>query len=837
MESGEGMTAMNDSNFDAILSHAGWLRELARSLVHDPATADDAVQETYLAALRSPPKTNRPLRPWLGSVLRNTLRQRHRGETRRRARETPEGSVPSSMTSVDIVERAEMQKVLAEEIVALREPYKSAIVLRYLAEKSSAEIAEQLDTTESTIRSRLDRGRQQLRERLDRRYGDRSTWCTLLLPFAGPRVAPPIGATSGPVTLQLAATAAALVVASAAWVAFQVTSHQDAAPSTVRLDPLGDPAPSHATAAPEREVGERVPAVVADRTTPILSTMVTGQVLFDDATPAVGSSVEFLGVPPDGVPLSGSTLTEADGRFAIFLSREPPSRPDAWTERYPFPVRNKLVVRSDAHAPSIRIPAFDELDRLVEGSTIELGVVHVETGIRVQGRVVSPAEEPIEGARVYLVTPSMALIPDERSGFDIPPSYVWEAGRSAADGTFCLREPAPTRASVGRTGLALFVRSDEGIAFGESNLLRGKTEHRVTLVVTGRALSVNVRDALGNPIQGALARFVPRGVTPEVMLPGLPAVRTDDRGWTSLASSGDGRIVVEAVGFEPKNVMVFANDATDVAVLLQPRRTVAISGFVRFGNAPVEGATIRVQASPIQTRSDANGFYELREVAIGSRLAIETRSPGFASRCDPVAVPDSDVIRRDVQLEAGRPTRIHVADENGAAVPGLTLILARQISLFGTDHGDGWHEFSDTSAGAWSLRFSGEIDATRKWIFPPDLRVNGGESVAVTIFGLHPARCELVIRTVDRLGRPVDPIGVSVRGRPMSVTGNLLEFEIAFTSAFREAGQVRARIPAGTWTFDVEVERMDPRESMERSFEVTIPMGEPVLDRTEPFDF
>ena len=65
---------------EALLAEAGWLRRLARSLVGDGA--EDAVQQTYLAAIVSPPAGDRPLRPWLAQVLRNFVRMRVRRERR-----------------------------------------------------------------------------------------------------------------------------------------------------------------------------------------------------------------------------------------------------------------------------------------------------------------------------------------------------------------------------------------------------------------------------------------------------------------------------------------------------------------------------------------------------------------------------------------------------------------------------------------------------------------------------------------------------------------------------------------------------------------------------------
>src|SRR3954452_10596035 len=71
---------------DDLLAHVGWVRRLAGALVQGE-DAHDLAQETLLAALRRPPDVDRPVRPWLGTVLGNMVRTARRGATRRRARE------------------------------------------------------------------------------------------------------------------------------------------------------------------------------------------------------------------------------------------------------------------------------------------------------------------------------------------------------------------------------------------------------------------------------------------------------------------------------------------------------------------------------------------------------------------------------------------------------------------------------------------------------------------------------------------------------------------------------------------------------------------------------
>src|SRR6185436_15036035 len=72
---------------EALLGQAHWLRALAVSLLGSRPDADDAVQEVWRAALRSPPDGTRPARPWLAQVLRNVVRSKARHAGRQRARE------------------------------------------------------------------------------------------------------------------------------------------------------------------------------------------------------------------------------------------------------------------------------------------------------------------------------------------------------------------------------------------------------------------------------------------------------------------------------------------------------------------------------------------------------------------------------------------------------------------------------------------------------------------------------------------------------------------------------------------------------------------------------
>ena len=68
---------------DVLLRHAGFLRSLARDLVGDAASSEDAVQEVWLRALQNPPRHDSNLRGWLRVLLLNLVRSKARTDSRR----------------------------------------------------------------------------------------------------------------------------------------------------------------------------------------------------------------------------------------------------------------------------------------------------------------------------------------------------------------------------------------------------------------------------------------------------------------------------------------------------------------------------------------------------------------------------------------------------------------------------------------------------------------------------------------------------------------------------------------------------------------------------------
>jgi RNA polymerase sigma factor (sigma-70 family) len=209
-----------DLEVDRLLAQAGWLRSLAIALLGSPPDADDAVQEVWAAALRSPPDEARPPRPWLAQVLRNVVRSaaRRRRSERERDRQAVELTPASTEAPAEgVLARMEIQRQVAALVMALDEPYRSTLLLRYYEGRQAVDIARAQEVPPGTVRWRINEGLRRLRSQLDdASQGDRDRWSRALVPIAGlPRgrawKAVPLGLEAAAVVVVLAGGAAWLV--------------------------------------------------------------------------------------------------------------------------------------------------------------------------------------------------------------------------------------------------------------------------------------------------------------------------------------------------------------------------------------------------------------------------------------------------------------------------------------------------------------------------------------------------------------------------------------------------------------------------------------------------
>jgi len=155
-----------DEAFEAeALPHFRALYGTAYRLTRNPHDAEDLVQETYLRAYRSfdgyTPGTN--IRAWLYTIL-----HRVRADFGRRAGRSPETvELPGDGPGVAGGQEAlATGGDIARAVEALREPYRTAVILRDVEELSYEEIAKIVGVPIGTVMSRICRGRALLRETL-----------------------------------------------------------------------------------------------------------------------------------------------------------------------------------------------------------------------------------------------------------------------------------------------------------------------------------------------------------------------------------------------------------------------------------------------------------------------------------------------------------------------------------------------------------------------------------------------------------------------------------------------------------------------------------------------
>jgi RNA polymerase sigma factor (sigma-70 family) len=179
------MTGDSRIGIEDLLAHADWIRGLARHLAH--GEGDDVAQDAWLIAERSPPDSSRPARPWFAQVLRNLVRVRRRNDTRRvRREEDYVQTLPDKGPAVDeLYERLELHRFLAEQVMALEEPLRTFVILRYFEGLDSFRIGRLTGTPSGTVRWRLKIAIDRLRSTLDARHGgERKAWVVILMPGA-----------------------------------------------------------------------------------------------------------------------------------------------------------------------------------------------------------------------------------------------------------------------------------------------------------------------------------------------------------------------------------------------------------------------------------------------------------------------------------------------------------------------------------------------------------------------------------------------------------------------------------------------------------------------------
>jgi RNA polymerase sigma-70 factor (ECF subfamily) len=152
-----------------------------RTAYQQTGNADDAravAQTVFIRVWQNLGKydPSRRFDTWLHQVTVNAAIDHHR-RRRRFARETSldetftgGAGAPGTATAQDELEARELQRILNELAGSLTEKQRAAFVLREIEGLSTAEVAEALGATESTVRNHVFAARRLLREALRARY-------------------------------------------------------------------------------------------------------------------------------------------------------------------------------------------------------------------------------------------------------------------------------------------------------------------------------------------------------------------------------------------------------------------------------------------------------------------------------------------------------------------------------------------------------------------------------------------------------------------------------------------------------------------------------------------
>lgn len=322
-------------NVEELLSHSDFLRDLARSLVLDEHAAADVEQETWLATLSHPPPSEKPFRSWLARVARNFARKQQRGESRRWRREgaaaVPDRVPPASK----IAEREEIRRKVIEAVLALQEPYRSTLILRYYESLPPREVARHFDIPTETVRTRIKRGLDQLRAALDTEHGgDRKRWLLAVAPLAGVKL-PSAGAAVGVIamtTKMKVGIGIAAVVAVGIALTLLLREEEEKGSSDDRSAAIETP--GHVDSNDEAiqtddpgEVLDKKTALASDR----LAVEIYGTVCSRDSGDGLANArVEINPLPHREDKVASEAVADGTGRFSMLVPRPEDQDPTSY---------------------------------------------------------------------------------------------------------------------------------------------------------------------------------------------------------------------------------------------------------------------------------------------------------------------------------------------------------------------------------------------------------------------------------------------------------------------------------------------------------------------------
>jgi RNA polymerase sigma-70 factor (ECF subfamily) len=151
-------------------AHRRRLTAVARGLLHDPALAEDAVQEAFLRAWVAcssfDPAAEPSLLAWLATITRHVAIDMCRARAVRPG-PVPEG-VPVAERTVDPIDRAVLRMTLADALSGVTDAHRGVLVRTVLHDRSHADVAAELGVPVGTVKSRVHHALRSMRSRIHR---------------------------------------------------------------------------------------------------------------------------------------------------------------------------------------------------------------------------------------------------------------------------------------------------------------------------------------------------------------------------------------------------------------------------------------------------------------------------------------------------------------------------------------------------------------------------------------------------------------------------------------------------------------------------------------------
>jgi len=773
-----------------LLGEAEWLTRLARSLTGSAADADDVVQDTFATALRSPPDPDRPVRPWLRRVATNIVRMRHRGRVRRDAREGVITQITEPVrTPEQLLERARVERTLTDLVLALEEPYRTTVLLRYREGLTAEVIAKQEGVPASTVRWRLKTGIDRLRTRLDERESS-NTWRAAFAPFLAMRrthspwwrlvMAKATTKTSVAVIVLLL-----LVIGGGAlvWKARRGSAHDNAAsgaaaaaqPIAVMQGSAADPAMFAQAGIGRRTLAGRVTyqnKPFAGATVRVVHALTLTTV--GEATSGQDGTFSFANLTADTFSVTAVATDKTALPVRVDL-RAPKSVPveialvgcshvrGIVSDSSGGPIAHARVAREDTAWPFAETDAlghydlcthFGQTTLLFTASGYQGATAVVTVNGQIQRDMVLLPEAVVAGTVIGVDGKPAAdawITIDPRNKFEIRDAVVH--GRSAADGTFRLNGVSPGRVEV--SAVAPGARSRAiGLVLGA-----GETREGV-IVRLDRAVRLSGHVTEGDkPVAGA-SIGLRVGSLPE---PGLAVSQAD--GSFSIERAPPGELAVLVDGYRvlaPRSVKIVGDTTAEIEVRSLPK----VRGTVVRRGVPVANALVQCPGNPV---TGANGAFTCTMDTFGTVKVGARDGEGHWGEVQ-VVLQETD---RDatVTIELANDGTIcgHVSDDAGNPIRSITV---RAVN-------DPMHDYGDDTTGddgAFCIRYlvndgtyvvtvwSGGQKLVPLTPVPPVAIVQAKASVSIVLASPRSAIAGIV---VDDAGAALADVAVRVRAEAL----------------------------------------------------------------------